>query len=121
MRLLCDENVPRIVIDGLEQDGHDVVWIAERKPGAPDEKVLAIAFADNRLLVTFDKGFGEQAGAAPPDDAPGFGIVLLRFSPERPAQVLHLVRRALLLGERLHGSLTIVRRGRVRRRPLGRR
>ena len=38
MRLLVDQNVPRAVVKGLREDGHDVTWAQTTHPGADDEK-----------------------------------------------------------------------------------
>ena len=40
MLLLADENVPRVVVDGLRIAAHDVSWSQEIAPGIPDEDVL---------------------------------------------------------------------------------
>lgn len=57
MRLLLDAHVSlRIVGSALEAHGHDVRALA-REPGLdglPDEEVLALAAADDRILVTGD-------------------------------------------------------------------
>jgi predicted nuclease of predicted toxin-antitoxin system len=41
--------------------GEDVLWIRAEAPGISDEQVLAPAQAEDRLLITFDKDFGELA------------------------------------------------------------
>src|SRR5438067_6752352 len=59
MRFLANENVPRSAVEALRADGHDVSWIRSDAPGLTDEAVLARARADARVLLTFDKDFGE--------------------------------------------------------------
>ena len=59
MRLCANENIPEDCVLRLRQEGHDVLWIREAAPGSPDEAVLALAAADDRLLITYDKDFGE--------------------------------------------------------------
>ena len=39
--------------------GHDVRGVSEMVPGASDEEVLALAYNEQRVLVTDDKDFGE--------------------------------------------------------------
>lgn len=46
MRLLADEHIPRMLVDRLKADGHDITWIALTAPGAIDEEVLSIVFSD---------------------------------------------------------------------------
>ena len=59
MRLCANENLPEDCVLRLRQDGHDVLWIREVAPGSPDSAVLARAHAEDRLLITCDKDFGE--------------------------------------------------------------
>ncbi len=87
MRLLADENIPRIVVMALRDHGHDVLWIAEEMPGARDRVVMQLATSLHRLLLTFDLDFGElvfRHQERSPD-----GIIILRipsFYPEEMAQ-----------------------------------
>lgn len=59
MILLADESVDRPIVERLRQDGHDVWYVAEMSPSITDEEVLAQANAQNALLLTEDKDFGE--------------------------------------------------------------
>jgi predicted nuclease of predicted toxin-antitoxin system len=60
-RLLANENVPGAVIAALRQQGHDVAWIHQAAPGTTDTDVLERAQREGRVVVTFDKDFGELA------------------------------------------------------------
>lgn len=58
-----------------------MVWIREVDPGSSDESVLARAQTENRILITFDKDFGElvfHRGLSASS-----GIILFRI--ERPS------------------------------------
>lgn len=61
MRLLANENVPSDAVNALRESGHDVVWIRMDAPGSRDDDILARAREQSRVLVTFDKDFGEMA------------------------------------------------------------
>lgn len=61
MRLLANENFPGDAVDALRAQGHDVAWIRLDAPGSSDREVLARAQNENRILITFDKDFGELA------------------------------------------------------------
>jgi predicted nuclease of predicted toxin-antitoxin system len=61
VRLLADENFPGVAVAALRSRGHDVAWIRTDAPGSGDRDVLARAEAEGRLLITFDKDFGELA------------------------------------------------------------
>ena len=41
--------------------GHDVNWDSEISPGITDTQVIELAIQQDRILVTFDKDFGELA------------------------------------------------------------
>ena len=115
-RLLANENVPAAVVTALRADGHDVGWMAETAPGAPDEAVLAVALAETRVLLTFDKDFGELVfvhGIACP------GVILIRVALadeiDRVAFVSSVWSTVL---SRLPGSFLTISVAGVRARPL---
>lgn len=118
MRLLANENVPKAVVVALRAEGHDVAWIREDAPGCTDDSVLARSVAETRLLVTFDKDFGElvfQRGARA-----SAGVVLLRLPATSPEGLAALVASVLQDAHDWLGSFVIVERGRLRIRPLPR-
>lgn len=83
MRLLANENVPRVVVGQLRDMGHDVAWVTEVAPGLPDSGVLRLGREESRVLLTFDRDFGELAfRACLPATS---GVILLRVSSENPA------------------------------------
>ncbi len=59
MRFLANENFPGSGVAALQSAGHDVVWIRTAARGATDPEVLAWAAREERILLTFDKDFGE--------------------------------------------------------------
>jgi predicted nuclease of predicted toxin-antitoxin system len=60
-KFLANENVPGAAIEAARQAGVDIRWVREISPGIRDEAVLALAQAEGRVLLTFDKDFGEMA------------------------------------------------------------
>lgn len=38
MRLLANESFPRVAVEALRAEGHDVAWIRTDSPGIPDEE-----------------------------------------------------------------------------------
>jgi predicted nuclease of predicted toxin-antitoxin system len=66
MRFLANENVPGLVAAALRGRGHDVVAVKESMRGASDRAILERAHADERLVVTCDKDFGELAKSSAP-------------------------------------------------------
>ena len=61
MRVIANENVAGTAIRGLRRNGHDVLSVKESMQGAEDESILQRAEAEQRLVVTHDKDFGELA------------------------------------------------------------
>ena len=59
MDLLADESVDFPIIKWLRERGHDVVAIADSIAGASDLQVLQTAVNLRRVLLTFDRHFGE--------------------------------------------------------------
>ena len=65
MKILVDENIPRITVNRLLELGHDVKDIR----GTPDEGLgdpglWRVAMTEGRLLITTDKGFTENRASA---------------------------------------------------------
>ena len=94
MRFLANENFPGAAVSVLKFAGHDVVWVRTTAPGTSDPEVLAWAARDTRILLTFDKDFGELArGSTLPATC---GVVFFRIPMPRPSDV----------GARLAGLIT---------------
>jgi predicted nuclease of predicted toxin-antitoxin system len=85
MRFLANENFPGTAVTALIAAGHDVAWLRNAAPGMSDPDVLAWAARDERILLTFDKDFGELARASA---LPGTcGIVLFRMPMAEPSDI----------------------------------
>ena len=83
MRFLADENFPRPALDALRKAGWEVVSIAEECPGVPDEDVAALCAAQERILLTFDKDFGELVFHRASRLAAGLSCSASRRIPQR--------------------------------------
>jgi len=118
MRFLANENFPGAAVAALEAAAHEIAWVRRIAPGTSDEVVLAWAARERRILLTFDKDFGELARTS---DLPiSCGIVLFRTPmPKADAAGQQL---AELLGSRDDwvGHFSVVEPGRIRMRLLGR-
>ena len=59
MRFLANENFPLPSVRLLRSAGHDVLSITEESPGISDDRILARAVAEERIILTFDRDYGE--------------------------------------------------------------
>src|SRR5947209_3306767 len=116
MRLLANENVPRLTVEALRAAGHDLVWARTDLAGSSDEEVLSRAQAEGRILLTHDKDFGDLAFQA---GLPATcGIILIRLGKLAPDAIVN--RTVQVLGSRSDwpGNLSVVDERRIRMRPL---
>lgn len=117
MRFLANENFPLPSVRNLQAAGYDVAVIIEDSPGIEDAEVLTRAVAERRLILTFDRDYGEliyRLGLSPPS-----GVIYLRYQPQSPIEP---AKQLLILlqveGLQLEGKFTVVERERIRQRPL---
>lgn len=59
MIFLANENFPYPSIRLLRQNGFEVLSIGENFGGIPDKQVLQKAVLEKRIILTFDKDYGE--------------------------------------------------------------
>jgi predicted nuclease of predicted toxin-antitoxin system len=117
MRFLANENFPLPSVHRLRQAGHDVSAISEDSPGVKDGIVLARASQEQRIVLTFDRDYGEliyRLGLPAPA-----GVIYYRFDPRTPEEPAEqLLRLFSLPGVLLDQKFTVVERGQLRQRPL---
>jgi predicted nuclease of predicted toxin-antitoxin system len=116
MRLLASENFPADAVLALRHAEHDVFWVRSDAPGAVDTEVLQRAQAEGRVLLTFDKDFGELAfRAGLPATS---GVILLRVPAPSAGAVAHLA--VSVIGSRIDwpGHFSVVTESRIRMTPL---
>jgi hypothetical protein len=117
MRFLADENVPDEAIKVLRDAGNDVIGMGDDAPGSSDADVLARAAREKRVLLTFDKDFGELAKASPLPA--GCGVILLRIPMPRPHSVGQELADLIMARDDWAGHFSVIEPGRVRMRQLG--
>ena len=94
-------------------------WVSEDAPGTADPDVLERASKEDRLLLTFDKDFGElayRAGLRAPA-----GVVLLRLPGMPPEEVSRFMTDGLATRVDWKGHFSVVTELDIRMRPLPRR
>ncbi|MCX5757631.1 MAG: DUF5615 family PIN-like protein [Candidatus Hydrogenedentes bacterium] len=116
MRIHADESFPGDAVASLRARGHDVRWVRTDSPGVSDTEILRQAQEDKRLIVTFDKDFGELAFRHHlPSDC---GVVLFRMLMNSPDDPVRLIVDTLDSRDDWHGHFSVVETDRVRMRPL---
>jgi predicted nuclease of predicted toxin-antitoxin system len=116
MQFLANENMPLDVVEAIRAEGHEVAWIRSDAPGSKDIDVLRRAVAENLVLPTVDKDFGELAFRF---GLPATcGIVLFRLQAESSAALAIEVAAAIRSRTDWADQFSVVERGRIRVRPL---
>ena len=112
MRFLADESCDFTIVRTLRAAGHEVLSVAEAAPSAGDASILRLALAEERILLTEDKDFGEFVFA---HGHRAHGVLFFRY----PRAVRGVIAReaARLVAEqgvRLLGCFVVIRPGRIR-------
>ena len=66
----------------LRDQGNDVVYAAESLVGSADRLIMQTALSEDRVILTFDRDFGELVFRH--RTAPASGIVLFRLGASSP-------------------------------------
>ena len=116
LRILANENIAGDAVEALRSRGHDVVWVRTEAPGSLDRQILERAQAEGRVLVTFDKDFGELAFRW---GLPALcGVVLFRVQMPSSALAAAFIVRALETRSDWAGHFSVVEEDRIRMTPL---
>ncbi len=116
MRLLVNENVTGTVIQELRNRGHDVLSVKEAMRSEEDEAILARAQAEERIVVTHDKDFGELAFRS--HLPASCGVILLRLTGSDPDADNRRILEAVESRTDWAGHFSVVTDDRIRMRPL---
>ncbi len=116
MLLLANENLPYDAIAALRESGHDVLWIRTEAPGSSDSAILARAQAEERILITFDKDFGELAFRS--GLPASCGIILFRIPAPSSSYVARVAVAAIGSRTDWAGHFAVIEEHRIRMRPL---
>ncbi|MBI4689295.1 MAG: DUF5615 family PIN-like protein [Nitrospirae bacterium] len=116
MKFLANENVAGDAVAALRGKGHDVLWIRTDSPGYDDRTILARAVEENRILITFDKDFGELAFHS--HLPANCGIILFRISAPSSSVIANAVVAAIEAHSDWCGHFSVVEENRIRMRKL---
>lgn len=92
MRFLVDECTGPKVAAWLRQAGYEVFSVFDEARGLTDNKIIAKAYAENWILVTNDKDFGELIFR---ERRKHRGVIFLRLEDERPANKIAVLAQLL--------------------------
>ena len=112
MRFMVDECTGPKVAKWLKDNGHDVFSVYDEARGMDDESLLRKANAENYILITNDKDFGEIIFRL---KKPHKGIILLRLESQK-ADIKIAVLEKLIKShsDRLQGNFVVVTEKNVR-------
>lgn len=88
MKFLTDVGVGRVVENWLHIQVHDCKAIRDLDPRMTDKEIIQLAVAEQRIVVTMDKDFGElvyHSGMS------HYGILLLRLDDANGAEKAQIV------------------------------
>jgi len=109
---IADECFSGRVLGALRDAGFDVIRSADINPSASDIEVLALAFSENRILLTEDTDFGDLIVRF------GFqthGVVRLELNAlSREARAQRTVQALIQLGEDVRGAIVSIEPSRTR-------
>lgn len=90
MKILADENIPRVTVERLRECGHDVKDIrGTENQGLSDLDLWDVAIADRRALITTDKGFTQNRRTS------HFGILIVRLRQPNRMKIHRAVMHAI--------------------------
>ncbi len=115
-RYLANENFPAAIVRWLRDQGHDVVHAASEHVGEADERLLQVASMERRIVLTFDRDFGELVFHRRQPAA--VGVVLFRLRQQSPLLVETILKSFFLTNAEVRGYFTVVSPGSFRQTRL---
>jgi predicted nuclease of predicted toxin-antitoxin system len=106
MRILVDENIPRMTVEYLRAFGHDVKDLrGTSDQGLPDPGLWQVAISEGRLPITTDKGFTSYRSTG------HYGILVVRLRRPNRHKINSAVLQAMetIAGIEWQNRLVVVR------------
>jgi predicted nuclease of predicted toxin-antitoxin system len=115
LKFLVDVGVGTAVEELLREHGYDVRTVRSIDPGMDDLDIVRLAHAEERMVLTMDKDFGELVYHAAASHA---GVLLLRLDDATGQEKRRVVEGILIAhADRIKGCFCVYQRGRLRIRP----
>jgi predicted nuclease of predicted toxin-antitoxin system len=114
MPFIADENIPKETVDLLKKQGVNIVSVTKFASGLSDIEVLDLANKNGRIVITFDKDFGQLIFK---EKRKTKGLILLRFAPKSPQQIAKRIQHVLATNIRMENSVITVKKDSIRVTP----
>lgn len=112
MRFLVDECAGSKVADWLREQQHEVFSVFDEARGAEDDVILDKAFAENWILITADKDFGDMVYR---QRLPHRGVIFMRLDDQRAVAKITVLKSLLeTYSEQLVDHFVVVTETKVR-------
>jgi predicted nuclease of predicted toxin-antitoxin system len=113
MKFLLDESAELRIATALRDDGHDVTTVVhDYSASLADHEVLRIAHAEQRILITNDRDFGDLVFG---ERRPHAGIIYFRLPLDTTAeQKIRWLRRIITDHADALGRFIVVTPGQIR-------
>jgi predicted nuclease of predicted toxin-antitoxin system len=112
MRFMVDECTGPAVASWLRDQDHDVFSVFDEARGMSDEDIIRKAFAEQWVLITNDKEFGDKVFR---DGRLHRGVILLRLEDDRPASKIRVLSSLLeVYPDKIPDSFLVVTEKQVR-------
>jgi predicted nuclease of predicted toxin-antitoxin system len=102
-------------VDLLKKQGVDIVSVTVFASGISDREVLDLANEKGRIVVTFDKDFGQLIFK---EKRKTKGLMLLRFVPQSPQQIAKRIQQVLATNIRMENCVVTVKKDNIRVTPV---
>jgi len=115
IKFLANENFPYSSVLILRDSNYDVSYIGTDFSGISDAEVISLAINENRVILTFDRDYGElifKKNLKPAD-----GVIYFRwnsFSPNEPG--IYLIKLLQSVEINFYGKLTVISRDSIRQK-----
>jgi len=111
-RYLANENFPGEMVRQLRNQGNDVLYAAESLVGSSDQAILDTALSQDRVVLTFDRDFGELVFRH--RTPPASGIVLFRPGALSPNALLSFLQDFFASNPTVRNFFTVASPGQFR-------
>lgn len=116
MKFLANENIPLESVKILRRNGIDIISIQELNPGITDIEVINISNSENRIIITFDKDYGDLIYQK--KIIFKIGIIFLRFIPKSHEELAEFLIEIINLKIEFQNKFSVIDREKIRQRYL---